>query len=56
LPDGAAAVTLSGSGPSVVVWAEPGRVGDVVAGVAAIVPDGTRVLPLTVTEQGAHSA
>jgi homoserine kinase len=56
LPDGAAGVTLSGSGPSVVVWAEPGRVGDVVAGVAAVVPAGTQVLPLPVTEQGAHSA
>jgi homoserine kinase len=56
LPDGAAAVTLSGSGPSVVVWAEPGRVGDVVAGVAAVVPEGTQVLPLPVAEQGAHLA
>jgi homoserine kinase len=56
LPDGAAAVTLSGSGPSVVVWAEPGRVGDVVAGIAAVVPDGTQVLPLPVTDQGAHLA
>jgi homoserine kinase len=56
LPDGAAGVTLSGSGPSVVVWAEPGRVGDVVGGVAAVVPSGTQVLPLPVTEQGAHLA
>ena len=56
LPDGAAAVTLSGSGPSVVVWAEPGRVGDVVAGIAAVVPAGTQVLPLPVTDQGAHLA
>ena len=54
LPEGAAAVTLSGSGPSVVVWAEPGRVADVVAGAAAVVPDGTRVLSLPVAEQGAH--
>jgi homoserine kinase len=56
LPDGAAGVTLSGSGPSVVVWAEPGRVGDVVGGVAAVVPSGTHVLALPVTEQGAHLA
>ena len=54
LPDGAAGITLSGSGPSVVVWAEPGRVADVVAGVAAVVPEGTQVLPLPVAEQGAH--
>jgi homoserine kinase len=56
LPEGAAAVTLSGSGPSVVVWAEPGRVGDVVAGIAAVVPAGTQVLPLPVTDRGAHLA
>jgi homoserine kinase len=54
LPDGAAGATLSGSGPSVVVWAEPGRVGDVVAGIAAVAPAGTKVLPLPITEQGAH--
>jgi homoserine kinase len=54
LPEGAAAVTLSGSGPTVIVWAEPGRVGDVVAGIAAAVPAGTQVLPLPVTDQGAH--
>ena len=54
LPDGAAAVTLSGSGPSVVVWAEPGRVGDVIGGVAKVVPTGTQVLPLPVSERGAH--
>jgi homoserine kinase len=56
LPDGAVGVTLSGSGPSVVVWAEPGRVGDVVAGIAAVAPAGTKVLPLPVTEQGARVA
>lgn len=56
LPDGAAGVTLSGSGPSVVAWAEPGRVGDVVAGIATVVPAGTQVLPLPVTDRGAHAA
>jgi homoserine kinase len=54
LPDGAAAVTLSGSGPSVVVWAEPGRVGDVIGGIAAVVAAGPQVLPLPVSERGAH--
>jgi homoserine kinase len=56
LPDGAAGVTLSGSGPSVVVWAEPGRVADVVSGVAALIPESAQVLPLTVADRGAHLA
>jgi homoserine kinase len=56
LPEGAAGVTLSGSGPSVVVWAEPGRVADVVSGVAALIPESAQVLPLTVADRGAHLA
>jgi homoserine kinase len=51
LPEGA---TLSGSGPSVVVWVEPGRVPEVVSTLTAVVPAGTKVLPLPVAERGAH--
>ncbi|HZT91345.1 MAG TPA: hypothetical protein VFA05_04820 [Gaiellaceae bacterium] len=53
-PPGTRAVTLSGSGPSVVVWSESGDLDDVVAGVAAAVPPGTAVLPLGVATSGAH--
>ena len=56
LPEGAAGVTLSGSGPSVVVWVEPDRVADVVSGVAAVLPEAAQVLPLTVTGRGARLA
>ena len=56
LPAGAAGVTLSGSGPSVVVWAEPARADAVAAEVQQIVPKDTTVLPLRVAQEGAHIA
>ena len=54
LPAGASGVTLSGSGPSVVVWAEPDRVASVVAALEQSVPSSATVLPLRVAQQGAH--
>jgi homoserine kinase len=54
LPAGASGVTLSGSGPSVVVWAEPDRVDAVAAALVASVPPSTTVLPLRVAQAGAH--
>jgi homoserine kinase len=54
LPPGASGVTLSGSGPSVVVWAEPERVESVVAALAQFVPPSATVLPLRVAQVGAH--
>ncbi len=54
LPDGASGVTLSGSGPSVVVWAEPDRVDAVVAALEQSVPSSATVLPLRVAQVGAH--
>jgi homoserine kinase len=54
LPDGASGATLSGSGPSVVVWAEPERADAVAAEVQRIVPEDTTVLPLRVAQEGAH--
>ena len=54
LPDGASGVTLSGSGPSVVVWAEPDRVDEVVASLEQSVPSSATVLPLRVAQAGAH--
>ena len=56
LPAGAAGATLSGSGPSVVVWAEPEHAESVAAEVQQIVPDDTTVLPLRVAQEGAHIA
>jgi homoserine kinase len=47
--------TLSGSGPSVVVWAEPGEAEDVARRIAEAAPQ-TTVLPLAVAERGAHTA
>jgi homoserine kinase len=55
-PEGTVGVTLSGSGPSVVVWAEPDRAGDVARELETRVPAGTRVLPLAVAHEGAHVA
>jgi homoserine kinase len=52
-PAAALGVTLSGSGPSVVVWVRPGDVAHVAAELAASHPD-TTVLPLEVAERGAH--
>ena len=54
LPAGAGGVTLSGSGPSVVVWAEPERVDSVVAALQQSVPSSATVLPLRVAQAGAH--
>jgi homoserine kinase len=50
------AVTLSGSGPSVVVWAEPEQADAVAAEVRQIVSEDTTVLPLRVAQEGAHIA
>lgn len=55
LPAGALGVTISGSGPTVIVWARPGRSADVAAEVAAAHPD-ARVLPLAVAGAGAGPA
>jgi homoserine kinase len=54
LPDGASGVTLSGSGPSVVVWAEPDHLDAVVAALEQSVPPSATVLPLRVAQAGAH--
>ena len=54
-PEGTVGVTLSGSGPSVVVWAERERAGDVARELEGTVPAGTRVLPLPVAREGAHA-
>lgn len=51
-----AGVTLSGSGPSVVVWSEPERSAQVAAQVAEAVPPGTKVLSLDVAAEGAGPA
>lgn len=52
-PHGAAAVTLSGSGPSVVVWTPPGAVEQVADQLAGRLPD-ARVLALKVPAEGAR--
>ena len=52
-PDGAVGVTLSGSGPSVVVWAAPEADG-VAAELQHSLPDDTRVLRLRVAQEGAR--
>jgi homoserine kinase len=54
LPPGAVGATLSGSGPSVVVWAEPAEVDSVVAALEQSVPSSATVLPLRIAEAGAH--
>jgi homoserine kinase len=55
-PDGAVGVTLSGSGPSVVVWAPHARADDVAAALQASIPDDARVLQLRVAQEGARLA
>jgi homoserine kinase len=52
-PDGTVGVTLSGSGPSVVVWAENARAADVALELKDSLPDDTMVLPLRVAQEGA---
>jgi homoserine kinase len=54
LPDGALGVTLSGSGPSVVVWAARERADGVAAELQDSLPDDTRVLQLRVAQEGAR--
>jgi homoserine kinase len=56
LPSGAAAVTLSGSGPSVVVWAQRDQVSTVVAALQRDLPSDTQVLPVRVAQEGARLA
>jgi homoserine kinase len=55
-PAGVVGVTLSGSGPSVVVWAEPARADEVARELEASLPPDTTVLPLRVAQEGAHTA
>jgi homoserine kinase len=52
-PDGTIGVTLSGSGPSVVVWAENDRAAEVTLELKHSLPDDTMVLPLRVAQEGA---
>ena len=53
LPAEALGATLSGSGPSVVVWARPGAVADCAEELARRHPE-VRVLPLPASPKGAH--
>ncbi|HEY7397019.1 MAG TPA: hypothetical protein VH538_01850, partial [Gaiellaceae bacterium] len=53
-PADAAGVTLSGSGPSVVVWADPDRADAVVQELESTLPLGTKVLALHVAPEGAR--
>jgi homoserine kinase len=55
-PDGAVGVTLSGSGPSVVVWAENDRAAEIALELEDSLPDDTMVLPLRVAQEGARTA
>jgi homoserine kinase len=52
-PDGTVGVTLSGSGPTVVVWARHERVADVQRELEASLGNAT-VLPLAVAQEGVH--
>lgn len=56
VPSGAVGVTLSGSGPSVVVWARAERTDDVVGELERTVPANTTVLPLRIAQEGASLA
>jgi homoserine kinase len=53
-PADAAGITLSGSGPSVVVWAEPGRAAGVARELEAMLGDDAAVLTLRVAHEGAR--
>ena len=55
-PEGTVGVTLSGSGPSVVVWAENDRAAEVARELKDSLPDDTMVLPLRVAQEGARTA
>ena len=52
-PNGTVGITLSGSGPSVVVWAEKDRAEDVARELRDSLPEDTMVLPLRVAQKGA---
>ena len=52
---GTAGVTLSGSGPSVVVWAAKADAASVAAALEARLPD-AKILPLRIADQGAAPA
>lgn len=54
LPPGALGATLSGSGPTVVVWAEEERASECAAALSRRHPD-ARVLVLAVSAEGAHA-
>jgi len=54
-PVGFVGATLSGSGPTVIVWAEKGRVAETVAQLVERFPD-HEVLHLAVTTTGAGAA
>ncbi len=54
-PADAAGITLSGSGPSVVVWVEPERAESVASELETLLPADTTVLTLRVARQGAHT-
>jgi homoserine kinase len=54
-PADAAGVTLSGSGPSVVVWAEPDRAAAVAQELESTLPAGTTVLTLRIASEGARA-
>jgi homoserine kinase len=55
LPEGAVGVTLSGSGPSVVVWAEKEHAAAVASQLRSQLADDTSVLPLEVAKAGAEA-
>jgi homoserine kinase len=56
VPSGAVGVTLSGSGPSVVVWSRNERTDDVVGELERTLPANTTVLPLRIAQEGASIA
>lgn len=55
-PEGTVGVTLSGSGPSVVVWAERERAEEVARALEATAPEDTKIIPLRIASEGAHAA
>lgn len=55
-PEGTVGVTLSGSGPSVVVWAERERAEEVARALEASAPEDTKIMPLRIASEGAHAA
>jgi len=55
LPDGALGATLSGSGPTVIVWAEKARAGDVAVQLADRYPE-HEVIHLAIATTGAGPA